>query len=60
MDGLEVFLQDKVNEVAIRLIVECPEIAKNDPKRIGKMAKAIVFDAMNKAIVQFAEMTKEQ
>jgi len=35
------------------LIKECPEIAKNNPKQIGKMAKMMVFDAMNKTIDQW-------
>ena len=55
---LEEFLQEKVNEVATRLIKECPEIAKNDPKRIGKMAKAIVFEAASQAVDQIVTEAK--
>jgi len=54
-NGLEKMMQEKVNEVALILIKECPEIAKSDPKRIGKMAKMMVFDAMNKTIDQFTK-----
>ena len=45
----EKFVQEKVNEVAMILIEKCPEIAKNNPKQIGAMAKKMVFDAMNLA-----------
>ena len=56
--SLEDYLQGKVNEVAEKLIIEFPTIAKDDPKRIGKMAKAIVFDAMPKAIDKFTAIQK--
>jgi len=48
--ALEQYLQEKVNEVAKMLIELDPETAENNPKQIGKMAKMMVFDAMNKAI----------
>ena len=52
--ALEQYLQEKVNEVAKMLIelgIELDlETAENNPKQIGKMAKMMVFDAMNKAI----------
>lgn len=40
---MEEFLQQKVNEIAAALIAEFPEIARDDPAEIGKMAKEIVF-----------------
>ncbi len=46
-DQLEQILQEKVNMVAEVLIQKFPEIAKNDPKQIGKMAKEIVFKMAN-------------
>ena len=46
-DQLEQILQEKVNMVAEVLIQKYPEIAKNDPKQIGKMAKEIVFQMAN-------------
>ena len=46
-DQLEQILQEKVNMVAEVLIQKFPEIAKNDPKQIGKMAKEIVFQMAN-------------
>jgi len=42
-DQLETILQEKVNQVAKTLIRQYPEIAKNNPKLIGKMAKEIVL-----------------
>lgn len=48
--ALEQYLQKKVNEVAKMLIKVDPETAENNPKQIGKMAKMMVFDAMNQAI----------
>jgi len=49
MDALETILQEKVNMVAKVLIEKYPEVAKNDPKQIGKMAKEIVFNLANMA-----------
>lgn len=46
-DELEKILQEKVNMVAMVLIEKYPEIAKNNPKQIGKMAKKIVFEMAN-------------
>ena len=48
-DQLEQIIQDKIDMVAESLIQKYPEIAKNDPKQIGKMAKEIVFLAANVA-----------
>ena len=48
-DQLEQIIQDKIDMVAEALIQKYPEIAKNDPKQIGKMAKEIVFLAANVA-----------
>jgi len=56
---LEEFLQEKVNEVALKLIEECPDIAKNDPKRIGEMARMIVLDAFAKTVEVFEPTKKE-
>ena len=49
MDALETILQEKVNMVAKVLIEKYPEVAKNDPKQTGKMAKEIVFNLANMA-----------
>jgi hypothetical protein len=48
-DQLEQILQEKINMVAKVLIQQYPEIAKNNPKQIGKMAKEIVFELALKA-----------
>lgn len=48
-DNLEALAQEKINQVAMMLIEKCPEIAKDNPKQIGAMAKKMVFDAMNAA-----------
>ena len=50
---LEDFLQEKVNEVALKLIKECPDIAKNEPKRIGEMSRMIVLDAFAQTVDEF-------
>lgn len=41
--GLEEYAQEKVNMVAQELIRTYPEIAENDPKQIGKMARDITI-----------------
>ena len=46
---MEEIVQEKVNEVAKILIAQFPEIAQNEPKRIGKMARMMVLDAAEKA-----------
>lgn len=49
MNTIEQILQEKINMVAEILIQQYPEIAKSEPKQIGKMAKAIVFQMANTA-----------
>ena len=49
-DKFEELMQEKINAVAAVLIERYPEIAKNDPKRIGRMAKDIVFTLANVAV----------
>ena len=49
-DEFEKLMQEKINTVACALIERYPEIAKSDPKRIGRMAKDIVFNLANIAI----------
>ena len=44
MNALETLLQEKVNEVALILIEKYPDVAKNDPKKIGEMAREIVLN----------------
>lgn len=48
-DQIEKILQEKINQVAMILIERYPEIAANEPKKIGKMAKEIVFNLANAA-----------
>ena len=45
----ENYVQNKVNEVAQMLIEKCPDIAENNPKQIGAMAKKMVNDALVQA-----------
>jgi hypothetical protein len=42
-EGLERVMQKVVNSVAVKIAEQYPEVAEENPKEIGKMAKAFVF-----------------
>jgi hypothetical protein len=44
MDALEKLLQEQIDRLAPILIEKFPEIARDDPQRIGRMAKEIVLE----------------
>lgn len=52
-EEFEKYVQGKIDKVAAMLIAERPDIAKNNPKQIGIMAKMMTFAAMNQAINNF-------
>ena len=48
--ALEEYLQQKVNDMAVELAKQFPEIAENNPLEIGRMAKQMVLDMAKLAV----------
>ena len=44
------YIQNLINEFAQMAIEKFPEVAKNNPKEIGKIAKKAAFQFINEAL----------